>query len=599
MLELTGTAFSGDRPGLDLVVVVDVSGSMHGKKMNQLKTAMRFLVSKLSLMDQLSIVTFSNAATKLCPLQQITKASQRELQMLINSLKPCGDYTKIMDGLRSGLKILADRKVSGGRVAAVMLMCDGTRDDAQGAMQVGVSNNLPIYTFGFGMHSDPRVLSTIAANSMGGTFSHVPDIGGSGLTKAFSQCLAGLLTVAVQDLELTVAPAGDESTIVKVTCGNYPQTRNGDSLTVSFGHLYSREVRNVIVDLRFATVDSERSTEMLRVTYSYNSSSSRRQQLFAPHEMLTVWRTSVEVLHTSYTTAELQREEARLRTRRMINEAITMADGEDVLAAQCKLVEAQSMLDEQSNPLLRAELQKLLEHFQTSDEYLWRGSMYAFSSCSSHDRQRFTARGHDAETMRLFATQRMDEYLEQAKKFHMDPTKPLPSVDDDVEEEVAALLINVASREEEMRRLGLDTEESVRLFATPRMDTYLEQARVFNEEPTMPLPSVNEDGNKLLVAQNSLECVMEQSNLLLRTELQEPPKPEEANKEQGRAYALASETLHGRQRFPSRGGREESLRLFSTPRMDAYLELARVFDKDDEDVKEEVVSLIDVVASEE
>jgi hypothetical protein len=57
---------------------------------------------------------------------------------------------------------------------------------------------------------------------MGGTFSHVQITEGGALTMAFSQCLAGLFTVAVQDLELTVAASGDNSTILEVTSGSYP-----------------------------------------------------------------------------------------------------------------------------------------------------------------------------------------------------------------------------------------------------------------------------------------------------------------------------------------------------------------------------------------
>jgi hypothetical protein len=53
---------------------------------------------------------------------------------------------------------------------------------------------------------------------------------------AFSQCLAGLLTVVVQDLTVTVARVEDESTIQKVAAGNYPQMQDADagSVTVAF-----------------------------------------------------------------------------------------------------------------------------------------------------------------------------------------------------------------------------------------------------------------------------------------------------------------------------------------------------------------------------
>jgi len=55
---------------------------------------------------------------------------------------------------------------------------------------------------------------------------------------------------------------------------------------------------------------------------------------------------------------------------------------------------------------------------------------------------------------------------------------------------------------------------------------------------------------------------------------------EETFEARRRPYALASETSHGRQRYAARGGDEDAVRLFATPRMDAYLEQAKKFEKD-------------------
>lgn len=203
---------------------MDVSSSMHGEKIDQLKTALGFVVGKLSPMDRLSIITFSNFTRKLCPLWQITAASKQKLQKLINKLVP-GLHRGInmKDGLLTGLKVFPNcSKVSGGsRIVGIMLMSDGQQTTGD-VSEVPVGN-VPVYTFGFSADSDPRVLNAVSVNSMGGTFSHIQDqdIGGGGLTMAFAQCLAGLLTVAVQDLKLTMATNGHNSMIEKVTAGSY------------------------------------------------------------------------------------------------------------------------------------------------------------------------------------------------------------------------------------------------------------------------------------------------------------------------------------------------------------------------------------------
>lgn len=142
-----------------------------------------------------------------------------------------------------------------------MLVSDG-RQTVGDAAGVSIRGNVPVYTFAFGDDHNPVVLSKVAANNNGGTFSHVHETrGGDALTTAISQCLAGLLTVSVQDLKVTLAAVGDESTIVKVTAGSYPQTGNQNgSVTISFGNVYSREVRRVIVDLLLPpAIKSQRS----------------------------------------------------------------------------------------------------------------------------------------------------------------------------------------------------------------------------------------------------------------------------------------------------------------------------------------------------
>ncbi|KAL7248033.1 hypothetical protein ACSBR2_002851 [Camellia fascicularis] len=319
-----------------------------------------------------------------------------------------------------------------------MLMSDGQQNVGGDAARVPVGN-VPVYTFGFGADHDPMVLNAIANHSMGGTFSHVRNQ--DNLTIAFSQCLAGLLTVVVQDLKLTVTKV--ESTIVKVSAGNYPQSKDNaaGSVTVSFGDLYNKEVRKVIVDLLLPAASSPAASNVLNNTYTYSCGG----KLFdASPIILTIsrtGRTSVEPERK-----EVMMEENRLRTAQMIKESRVMADDKKLDGALEKLAEAQSLLenvvnDESNNPLtemLKSELQQMSRLMKPQEIYEKQGRPFALSLETSHNRQRFAARGDDPKELRLFATPRMDAYLEQAKSFDEDPRKPLPSVDEDEKQELAA-----------------------------------------------------------------------------------------------------------------------------------------------------------------
>jgi hypothetical protein len=103
---------------------------------------------------------------------------------------------------------------------------------------------------------------------MGGTFSDVGDT--DNLSKAFSVCLAGLLTVAVQDLTLTLTPI-DQVALERVSAGNYPQSKDNGagSVTVKFGDLYSGEVRKVLVDFLLPVDHDHKDHNVLNASYSY------------------------------------------------------------------------------------------------------------------------------------------------------------------------------------------------------------------------------------------------------------------------------------------------------------------------------------------
>ena len=145
---------------------------------------------------------------------------------------------------------------------------------------------------------------------------------------------------------------------------------------------------------------------------------------------------------------DVVKEETRLQTTTAttIKQARTMVDGKKLDDALDKLVEAQNALgdvpvaDPYDDPLLdalRKELQELQKLMKSPAVYEQEGRPYAMSSETSHDRQWFAARG-DMENNRLFATPRMDKHLEQAKKFDEDPAASLPSADADEKEEVTA-----------------------------------------------------------------------------------------------------------------------------------------------------------------
>ncbi|KAI4995476.1 hypothetical protein ZWY2020_035379 [Hordeum vulgare] len=94
------------RAPLDLVTVLDVSGSMKGAKLALLKKAMCFVIQTLGPNDRLSVIAFSSTARRLFPLRQMNVNGRMQAIQAVNSLVD-GGGTNISDGLKKVLKSLS------------------------------------------------------------------------------------------------------------------------------------------------------------------------------------------------------------------------------------------------------------------------------------------------------------------------------------------------------------------------------------------------------------------------------------------------------------------------------------------------------------
>ncbi|KAI5014266.1 hypothetical protein ZWY2020_055656 [Hordeum vulgare] len=93
---------SGRAP-VDLVTVIDISGSMAGTKLALLKRAMGFVIQHLGPSDRLSVIAFSSSARRLFHLQRMSHYGRQQALQAINSLG-AGGGTNIADALKKATK---------------------------------------------------------------------------------------------------------------------------------------------------------------------------------------------------------------------------------------------------------------------------------------------------------------------------------------------------------------------------------------------------------------------------------------------------------------------------------------------------------------
>ncbi|KAJ1685885.1 hypothetical protein LUZ63_017275 [Rhynchospora breviuscula] len=413
---LTFTGEEKNRSPVDIVAVLDLSGSMKGQRLEELKRAMLFVMAKLSPVDRLSIVSYSTEARRLCPLRLVTRSSKIELEMLINCLYAAGG-TNMEGGLRMGLDILNHRKCSRGRVGAIMFMSDGMQN--HGNVRNVEVGDVTVHTFGFGDEHDPQDLNAIADHSRGGTYS---DFRLGNLSLGFAQCLGGLLSVVAQDLTL-VFHLPDEQ-----TC-NY-RSQAWLPSTTRLGDLCIKECRKVLMEVHLP----RGLTDILKVSYTYKFEG----EIFESDSLTIAVQRTVEVTaEQQQTLPDVRAEDIRLHIVRIMKKAMVDADSHNLESARDKLIRgiksptgfskeeigvSSSKQKEDVGALwaqlngelkydLRAQLEELLELMKSREIYEREGRAFAYSLLSSHNAQRPAGRGYNMEK---FATPQMCDFLLEA-----------------------------------------------------------------------------------------------------------------------------------------------------------------------------------------
>ncbi|CAL4974903.1 unnamed protein product [Urochloa decumbens] len=116
-------AAASSRAELDLVTVLDVSGSMKGTKLALVKQAMGFVIDNLGPRDRLSIVTFSDNARRIIRLTRMSGGGKALARAAMESVAAYG-LTSIGDGLRVAAGVL-DRRKHRNPAAGIILLSDG------------------------------------------------------------------------------------------------------------------------------------------------------------------------------------------------------------------------------------------------------------------------------------------------------------------------------------------------------------------------------------------------------------------------------------------------------------------------------------------
>ncbi|KAM5587255.1 E3 ubiquitin-protein ligase WAV3-like [Rosa sericea] len=415
---LQDTDGHGSTP-VDLVTVLDVSGSMCGLKLDLVKRAVKFIIQNLGPSDRLSIVTFSTTARRVFPLRRMSVEGRESAVRAVNSLRP-DNMTNIVAGLEIGIRVLEERRERN-PVASIMLLSDGvdsychSPSQLLGQLPASIRSNcmqheIPVHTFGFGSDHDPNTMHAIS-NASGGTFSFIESVGM--IQDSFALCIGGLLSVVAQEVRLTVRSASRGVKIVAIPSGRYVSNISDEGLqgVVDVGSLYAEEEKQFLVYLLVPQSSaSDTKTSLLDVSCLYRDLASN-ELIQVQGELVEIPRPVVCSPADQVVSLEVDRQRNRILVSETIAEAQGLAEIGNLEAARAILAQRRETLlttpaaragDGLSN-LLETELQEIMDRMATMDLYTHTGRAYALSGMSSHSLQRATTRG-DTTTSCLSAS---------------------------------------------------------------------------------------------------------------------------------------------------------------------------------------------------
>ncbi|MEO1147930.1 MAG: VWA domain-containing protein [Cyanobacteria bacterium J06638_22] len=326
---------TGDRPPLNLGLVIDRSGSMSGKKIEYARQAAIYAVQQLQPSDRVSVVAFDSSIKTLIPNTLAT--DKDSIIQKLESLRP-GSSTALHAGwLEGGIQVGHGLKpewlnrilvLSDGLANVGETNPDAIASDVHGLTQRGISTS----TMGMGDNYGEDLMEAMA-RSGDGNFYHIESP--EQLPDFFQSELRGLMATVGHTVSLGVEPRNGV-TVVDIL-NNLDKTTTG---RLKLPNLVAGNSISVVVRLKVPPQSA--LTDLCRIRLAWNDPEVQgRQEAYAT---LTLPVVDAAQLSEFPPNEAVQQQVALLMSARAQEETIRLMDQGDFEAAQNSLRSAKAMV---------------------------------------------------------------------------------------------------------------------------------------------------------------------------------------------------------------------------------------------------------------
>ncbi len=239
---------AGRRPPVCVIPVVDVSGSMHGEKLQQAKLSVLKLIDHLGPQDRCGVVVFSTNVYVVSPPAEMSPAAKAALKLKVGDLD-ADAQTNLSGGMLAGCELGNLPVLPEGMLVRVILFTDGLANQGVATTSERLLPLLDAHrgratfsAFGYGGDADQELLSDLARRGAGNyAFVAGPD----DAVSAFARELGGLLSTYANGLEVRVTPA--PGTQVVSVLSDVDATSEGGTVVMRLDDILAEEERHLVL----------------------------------------------------------------------------------------------------------------------------------------------------------------------------------------------------------------------------------------------------------------------------------------------------------------------------------------------------------------